>query len=64
MIAPFTPGSQWFKHIYREYNREADRIADMAVELGHSVSGINVNIDGGVSGTNYGGLTALDGGAS
>ena len=34
------------------------------VELGHSVSGINVNIDGGVASTNYGGLTALDGGAS
>jgi|TARA_Y100000034_G_C6895337_1_gene412657 hypothetical protein len=34
------------------------------VELGHSVSGVNVNIDGGKSGTNYGGITALNGGSS
>ena len=60
-----TAGDIWFESdsggAYIYYN---DVNSSQWVELGHSVSGINVNIDGGVSGTNYGGLTALDGGAS
>ena len=60
-----TVGDIWFESdsggAYIYYN---DGNSSQWVELGHSVSGINVNIDGGVSGTNYGGLTALDGGAS
>jgi len=60
-----TAGDIWFESdsggAYIYYN---DGNSSQWVELGHSVSGINVNIDGGVSSTNYGGLTALDGGAS
>jgi len=60
-----TAGDIWFESdsggAYIYYN---DGDSSQWVEMGHSVSGINVNIDGGVSGTNYGGLTALDGGAS
>ena len=60
-----TAGDIWFESdsggAFIYYN---DGVSSQWVELGHSVSGINVNIDGGVSGTNYGGITALDGGAS
>ena len=60
-----TAGDIWFESdsggAFIYYN---DGNSSQWVELGHSVSGINVNIDGGVSSTNYGGLTALDGGAS
>ena len=60
-----TAGDIWFESdsggAFIYYN---DGSSSQWVELGHSVSGINVNIDGGVSGTNYGGITALDGGAS
>ena len=63
--ADSSAGDIWFESdsggAYIYYN---DGNSSQWVELGHSVSGINVNIDGGVSSTNYGGLTALDGGAS
>ena len=63
--ASATAGDIWFESdsggAFMYYN---DGSSSLWVELGHSVGGVNVNIDGGVSSTNYGGLFALDGGSS
>ena len=64
---PVSPGAGdiWFESdsggAFMYYN---DGSSSQWVELGHSVGGVNVNIDGGESGTAYGGIFALDGGSS
>ena len=63
--ASATAGDIWFESdsggAFMYYN---DGSSSQWVELGHSVSGVNVNIDGGVASTNYGGLFALSGGSA
>ena len=63
--ASATAGDIWFESdsggAFMYYN---DGSSSQWVELGHSVSGVNVNIDGGVANTNFGGLFALNGGSA
>ena len=60
-----TAGDIWFESDSGgAYIYYADGSSSQWVELGHSVSGVNVNIDGGVSSTNFGGMFALDGGSA
>ena len=60
-----TAGDIWFESDSGgAYIYYADGSSSQWVELGHSVSGVNINIDGGVSSTNYGGMFALDAGTA
>ena len=58
-------GDIWFESDSgKTFMYYTDANSSQWVELGHSVSGVNVNIDGGVASTNYGGLFALNGGSA
>ena len=60
-----TAGDIWFESDSGgAYIYYADGSSSQWVELGHSVSGVNVNIDGGVASTNFGGMFALDAGSA
>ena len=60
-----TAGDIWFESDSGgAYIYYADGSSSQWVELGHSVSGVNINIDGGVASTNFGGMFALDAGTA